>query len=127
MNKYEQCILKELPHLIEVEGHHEKAPFWLTGEMFPEVKIRIAAKDCSKLVNKPHADPHRHDVPEIYMAITEYPGDMKLEICIEDETYVVESPCTVFIPAGASHSFKVLKCDKPNYMLGVFLDYISEE
>ena len=79
------------------------------------------------MVNKPHADPHRHDVPEIYMAITEYPGDMKLEILIEDETYVVESPCTVYIPAGASHSFKVLKCDKTNYVLGVFLDYLSEK
>ena len=68
MNKYEQFFVRGLPHLIDVEGHYEKAPFFLTEEMFPEVKIRIAAKDCSKLVGKPHADPHRHDVPEIYMA-----------------------------------------------------------
>jgi mannose-6-phosphate isomerase-like protein (cupin superfamily) len=127
MRRYEHLIVKNLPQFKEVEGHHEKAPFWLTEEMFPEVKIRVAAKDCSKMVNKPHADPHRHDVPEVYLAITEYPGDMKCQILLEDESYVLESPFSVFIPAGVHHAFKVLKCDHPNYLLGIILEYMTEK
>ncbi len=127
MGKYEHYIVRNLPHFMEVEGHHEKAPFWLTGEMFSEVRIRVAAKDCSKMVNRPHADPHHHEVPEVYLAITEYPGDMQFEILLGEESYIVDSPCAVFIPAGLRHAFKVLKCDKPNYMLGIVLDYLAEK
>jgi hypothetical protein len=127
MGKYEHFIVRNLPRMMKIEGHHEKTPFWLTEEMFPEIKIEIAASDCSKMVNKPHASPHRHHVPEVYLAITEVPGDMKFEILLDDETYIVESPCAVFIPAEVKHAFKVLKCDKPNYMLGILLDYLKEK
>ncbi len=127
MGRHDHLIVRNLPRFMEVEGHHDKAPFWLTGEMFAGVKIRVAAKDCSQMVNKPHADPHRHDVPEIYLAITDYPGDMQVEVLLDDESYVLESPFTVFIPAGVLHAFRVLKCDQPNYLLGIVLDYLKEE
>ena len=127
MGKYEHLIFKNLPQFEELEGRREKVPFWLTEQMFPDVKIRVAARDCSKMVNKPHAAPHSHELPEVYLAITEYPGDMKCEILLGDESYVVKSPFAVFIPARVRHAFKVLKCDKPNYMIGIILEYLKEK
>ncbi len=126
MAQYEHLIVKDLPQLGEVKGRGQRFPFWLTGEMFPEVKIRVVAQDCSKMVNKPHSDPHTHDVSQVYLSITESPGDLGFEIVLGDETYVVESPFAVFIPAGVIHAHKVLKCDRPSYMLIIFLDYLAD-
>ncbi len=126
MSTYEHLIIKDLPQFHEVKGRPQKYPFWLTGGMFPQVKIRVVAQDCSQMVNKPHGDPHTHEVAQVYLSITGSPGDLEFEIMLGNETYVVESPFAVLIPAGVIYAHRVLKCARPSYMLIIFLDYLAD-
>ena len=82
-------------------------------------------RGCFPVVRAPHAHPHVHDHnPEIYFAATENRGDIVIEVQMDDETFTVESPFAVFIPAGVKHCFTVLKCDSPNYVFGMhIMDY----
>jgi len=119
--KYQGYVVTDLPKYVEVTGHHKPTPFWIVPKMFPGVNLRIAGLDVSKIVGAPHASPHIHDSPEIYLAVSENKGDVVIEIQMDDEKFLVESPCAVFIPPGTKHCFTVLKCDSPHYVFGIML------
>ncbi len=123
--KYRQYVVTDLPQSVAMPGHHGAAPSWIYPGMFPGVNIRINGADASKIVQKPHADPHVHEGnPEIYFAATEKRGDVVIEVQMDNETFTVESPFAVFIPPGVKHCFTVLKCDAPNYIFGIhIMDY----
>jgi len=123
--KHEKYVITDLPQFAEMPGHHNPAPSWIFPGMFPGVNIRINGLDVSKMVRAPHAHPHVHDDnPEIYFAATENRGDIVIEVQMDDETFTVESPFAVFIPAGVKDCFTVLKCDSPNYVFGMhIMDY----
>jgi hypothetical protein len=114
-----ECIVTDLPKMVEVTGHHKPSPFWITPDMFPGVHLRVAGMDVSKAVGAPHADPHVHDCPEIYFCPAENRGAVVVEIQMDDEIFSLESPFTVFIPPGTKHCFKVLTCDTPHYVFGL--------
>jgi mannose-6-phosphate isomerase-like protein (cupin superfamily) len=124
-SNYQRYVVTDLPQFAESAGHHEAPPSWIYPNIFPGVNIRINGMDVSKRVGKPHADLHVHDeFPEIYFAATEKRGDIVIEVQMNDEVFTVESPFSVFIPAGMRHCFTVLKCDFPNYVFGIHvLDY----
>ena len=117
--KYQEYVVTDLPKFLEVTGHHKPAPFWITPEMFPGVHMRIAGTEVSKAVGAPHAAPHVHESPEIYLCPSENKGEVLVEIQMDDEVFSIESPFTVFIPPGVKHCFKVSKCDSPHYVFGI--------
>ena len=119
--RFKKYVVTDVPKMIEVSGHHRPTPFWITPEMFPGVKIRVAGLEVSKIVGVPHTEPHVHEVPEVYLAPSEKKGEIVVEIQMDDESFVVESPFAVFIPQGVKHCFKVLKCESPHYVLGIML------
>ena len=119
--KLEKYVVTDLPKRIEVEGHHMPAPFWIAPDMFPGVNMRVAGLDVSKIVGAPHADPHVHESPEIYLTPSEQKGEVVVEIQMDDEKLLLESPFAVFIPPGVRHCFKVLKCESPHFVLGIML------
>ena len=90
--------------------------------MFPGVDFRIAGLEVSKIVGTPHAHPHVHETPEIYLCPSETAGAVKVEIQMDDEKFQVESPFAVFVPPGTKHCFAVLKCEGPHYVLGILLN-----
>ena len=120
-NKYAKYVETQLPKYVEVTGHHKPAPFWIAPGMFPGVNLRVAGLDASKIVGSAHANPHQHESPEIYLAPSEQKGEIVVEIQMDDERFVVESPFAVFIPPGVTHCFKVLKCKTTHYVLGILL------
>ncbi|MBE9513972.1 MAG: cupin domain-containing protein [Chloroflexi bacterium] len=121
--KYSKYIATDIPKMVQLEGHHAPAPFWVSPDVFPEVELGVVAVDVGKLVGREVADPHSHGCPELYMAISAERGDMVFEVTLEDETYTVESPMAVFIPTGMKHKFKTVKADKGGYFFGILLDY----
>jgi mannose-6-phosphate isomerase-like protein (cupin superfamily) len=119
--KFKKYVVTDLPKFVEVEGHHKPAPFWIAPDMFPGVNMRVAGLDVRKIVGAPHADPHVHDSPEIYLTPSEQKGEVVVEIQMDEEKLLLESPFAVFIPPGVSHCFKVLKCESPHFVLGIML------
>ena len=117
----EQYVITDLPRMVEVPGHKAPAPFWVAPEMFPGVDLRVAGLEVSKIVGNPHAHPHVHDRPEIYLCPSETAGAVRVEIQMDQDKFQVESPFAVFVPPGTSHCFSVLKCDGPHYVLGLLL------
>jgi hypothetical protein len=119
--EYEKYIVTDLPKFAEVAGHHAPAAFWIAPDIFPGVNMRIAGVDASAMVNAPHADPHVHDSPEIYLGMSETRGEVIIEVQMNDAKFQVESPFAVFIPPGVRHCFTVVKCEKSNRVLGILL------
>ncbi len=119
--KYGKYVETDLPKFAEVSGHHKPAPFWIMPDMFPGVSLHVAGVDASKIVEAPHANPHQHETPEIYLAPSERKGDIVVEIQMDDEKFVVDSPFAVFIPPGVRHCFKVIKCETTHYVFGIVL------
>ena len=120
-NKYKEYVVTDIPRFFEVEGHHKPAPFWIAPDMFPGVNLRVAGADVSKMVGTPHAEPHVHDGPEIYLAPSENKGDVVIEVQMDDEKFSIEPPFAIFIPPGVKHCFRVLKCESPTYVFGIML------
>lgn len=119
--KYRKYVVTNLPKFAQVAGHNRPAPLWIAPEMFAGVKLRVAGLDASKIVGRPHADPHTHETPEIYLAASERRAEIVVEIVMNEEKFIVESPFAVFIPPGVRHCFRVMKCDSPHYVLGIML------
>ena len=120
-DKYAAYVVTDLPKYTEIAGHHKPVPFWIAPDMFPGVKLEVAASDASKMVGAPHAVPHVHNIPEIYLCVSENRGDVVVEIQMDEEKFTIESPFAVFIPPETTHCFIVLKCDSPNYVFGMGL------
>jgi 2-isopropylmalate synthase len=56
-----------------------------------------------------HVDAHRHTVDSLFMFIGDGPAmtGLQVEVTLADECFAVDSPCSVFIPAGVVHSYRV--------------------
>ena len=119
--KLKSYVLTDVPRMVDVPGHKAPAPFWISSDMFPGVNMRVAGIEVSTIVGAPHAHPHVHDVPEIYLCPSETSGAVRVEIQMNEDTFELDGPFAVFVPPGTTHCFKVLKCEGPHYILGMLL------
>jgi hypothetical protein len=119
--KYQKYVITDLPRPVEIVGHHHATPCWVIPGMFPGVNLRIAGHEVSKRVGSPHADPHVHEVPEIWTAPSEAKGHLVIEAQMDGEKFLVEAPFSIFIPPGVSHCFTVVKCESPHFVMGIIL------
>lgn len=57
-----------------------------------------------------HVDPHRHICDSLFMFLGTEPGltGLEVEVMLEGEVRLLRSPATMFIPAGALHSYRLL-------------------
>nr|WP_296067765.1 cupin domain-containing protein [uncultured Actinoplanes sp.] len=116
-----QFVREGLPLFQPVPGHHSPAPFYLTEDMFGGLPVQIAGGHITHLVGKPVADPHHHDVPEIYFLVSPNPGGARIEVTIDGERTELVSPGLAYIPAGAEHMFLTLEAEPGSYCFGVFV------
>ena len=121
--KHKGLIFSDIPRLVSLPNHFVPVPFMVTPEMGPDMKFGVASLDVSTLVGKYITDAHAHDCAEVYMAPSANRGDMVFEITLDDEVYTVESPLTIYVPAGMKHRFKTLKADREgSYFFGILLE-----
>lgn len=116
----------DLPRLVEVDGHHAPAPFYLTAEMFGGLPIEMAGGELSELVDRPIADPHSHDVPEIYVLLSPEPAGAELEVTVEGESYSMVAPSALLVPAEATHRFVAKRAVRGSFCLGLLLHQPTE-
>ncbi|MEU5096791.1 cupin domain-containing protein [Streptomyces sp. NPDC020996] len=113
--------VENLPIFREVAGHHQPAPFLITSDMFGGLPIELAGAEISDLVGKPVAEPHVHDVPELYLLVSARPGEAEITIEVEDSEYTVTSPAVFRVPAGKRHRFVTRRAAPGSYCFGIFL------
>lgn len=79
-----------------------------------------------------HVDCHRHNVDSMFLFVG-HEGDLTgltAEVTLGNEKFVVGSPCSVFIPSGVRHSYRVLSGEGLylNHVLaGTYNDSLLEE
>ena len=112
MNKYQKFIKKGVNEPLESVPFHGKAPIkrllMLGKSLVPQSDTHIAVHfvDASKKLPE-YSKMHKHNHDEINLILSE---DSKLtyEIQLDDESYKISSPSTIFIPKGLKHSAQAI-------------------
>lgn len=67
-----------------------------------------------------HVDVHIHKVDSLFMFLGNQPGlkGLRVEVRVDGFTKEIESPVSVFIPAGISHTYRILKGS------GIFVNHV---
>ncbi len=79
------------------------------GDLFPEAEKRVVAHEMRAVsaASRDYCEPHVHDCPEINILLSL--DHLVYEITLGDESYVVEAPASIYIPAGLTHSANVIE------------------
>jgi len=110
--KYRRFINEGMNESMEKIPFHQKAPIkrfsMLNKSMVPESDTHIAVHfvNASQKIPK-YSQLHKHNHDEINLILSE-DDTLKYKIQLEDETYRVSSPSSVFIPKGIRHSAEVV-------------------
>ena len=113
MNRYKKFIKKGVSEQISKIPFHNYAPIkrlsMLSKKRFPSSNTHVAVH----FVNGNHKKMseysmlHKHNADEINLIVSEN-SKLKYEIQLDDETYKVTSPSTIFIPKGIKHKAKFI-------------------
>ena len=113
MNRYKKFIKKGVSEQISKIPFHNYAPIkrlsMLSKKRFPSSNTHVAVH----FVNGNHKKMseysmlHTHSADEINLIVSEN-SKLKYEIQLDDETYKVTSPSTIFIPKGIKHKAKFI-------------------
>jgi hypothetical protein len=112
MRKYQNLIKKGVNEPLQKVPFHKKAPIkrlsMLNKKIIPQSDTHIAVHfvDAAKKLPE-YSSPHKHNKDEINLILSE-DSKLKYRIDLEDETYTVTSPCTIFIPKGLNHSAQAI-------------------
>lgn len=109
--------------------HHRHGPgrrfVLLDGTKLPDCRQYCIVRQirASDEIGKGHVDSHRHNVDSAFVFLGAG-GDLEgleVEVMVGDEVATLRSPVSVFIPAGARHSYRVLGG------AGLFLNHVFAE
>ena len=113
MNRYKKFIKKGISEQISKIPFHNNAPIkrlsMLSKKRVPSSNTHVAVH----FVNGNHKKMseysilHKHNADEINLIVSEN-SKLKYEIQMDDESYKVTSPSTVFIPKGVRHKAKFI-------------------
>jgi uncharacterized RmlC-like cupin family protein len=114
MKKYEYLITPGIEKALNTVAFHHEAP--LTRYVMLEKDkvdgdggLRIVSHIVNSLPENvpPYCELHWHEFDEINLILSE-DNSLKYRIRLEDETYEVSSPSTVYIPKGIKHSAEAI-------------------
>lgn len=111
MKKYKKYIIKGTLEPTAKIPFHGKSPFrrysMLSKKLLKESNTHIAIHNISKIPKKlpDYSFLHKHNVDEINLIISEK-EKLTYQIQLDNETYRISSPATIFIPKGIRHKAK---------------------
>jgi ABC-type nitrate/sulfonate/bicarbonate transport system permease component len=93
----------------QIINNHLEIPFkrevFVNNNIYPNSDIHIAVHYVDREVQDRYALMHSHKFDEINLIIgNEMNEPLKYEIMSDKEVMIVESPCSVYIPKGVSHT-----------------------
>lgn len=112
MRNHRNLIKKGINEPLYKIPFHQKAPIrrlsMLSKSLIPDSKIHVAVHfvDASKRKIAEYSKLHKHDVDEINLILSE--DKLVYEIQLDNKTYKVSSPSTVFIPKWTGHKARVI-------------------
>ena len=112
MKKYQNLIKRGVNEPLQKIPFHKKAPIkrlsMLNKTLVPESDTHVAVHfvDATKKLPE-YSSLHSHNEDEINLILSE-DSKLKYKIQIEDETYTVDSPSTIFIPKGLKHNAQAI-------------------
>jgi len=112
VKKYQKFIKKGVIESLDKVPFHSKAPIkrisMLSKSLIPQSNTHIAVHfvDASKNLPK-YSKLHKHNHDEVNLILSE-DSPLTYEIKLEEESYKVNSPSTVFIPKGIKHSAQAI-------------------
>jgi len=112
VKKYRKFIKKGVIESLDKVPFHSKAPIkrisMLSKSLIPQSNTHIAVHfvDASKNLPK-YSKLHKHNHDEVNLILSE-DSRLTYEIKLDDESYKVNSPSTVFIPKGIKHSAQAI-------------------
>ena len=117
MNPDYQFIIPEIRRTSEVQFHHDVAPglrfLAIDHTLFKESPVYIAIRRVENVsFDQPeYIDWHTHDVDSLFLFLGDGEGLRGLHglVRLGSNEKEIESPMTVFIPNGVSHSYKLTK------------------
>jgi len=113
MNHYKKFIKKGVNEQISKIPFHNYAPMkrlsMLSKKRLPSSNTHIAVHFVYGNHKKmsEYSMLHKHNADEVNLIVSEN-SKLKYEIQLDDETYKVTSPSTVFIPKGVRHKAKFI-------------------
>lgn len=117
-----------LPQVISATElrYHRAGPgsrYVMVDERFvADARQYCIVRDIPEVVEPPapHVDPHRHDCDSLFLFVGREEGlkGLRVEVMLEGATRTLESPASLFVPAGTLHSYRILNgC-------GLFLNHV---
>lgn len=114
MKKYEHLIQRGTEQPLSSVAFHYDAPL-TRYVMLQKDKttgdggFRVVTHVISDLPDTvpPYCDLHWHDFDEVNLVQSE-DSSLKYKIRLEDETYEVQAPATIYIPAGVRHAAEAI-------------------
>ncbi len=112
MDKYRKFIKKGIIESLDKVPFHGESPIkrlsMLSKDLIPQSDTHIAVHfvDASNDLPK-YSKLHKHNHDEINLILSEG-SKLTYEIQLEDESYNVTSPSTIFIPKGMKHSAQAI-------------------
>ncbi|MBI2908241.1 MAG: hypothetical protein HYX92_11390 [Chloroflexi bacterium] len=104
----EPIQVKELVHHDVARAEKELGPSFRTIDetLMPGADMTVGVRRIDRVPKdfKPVVDPHKHDVSSVYM----FMGDLRVEVTLDGETYLVSAPASAFVPARVEHSYRPL-------------------
>jgi 2-isopropylmalate synthase len=112
--KYKSCIVTEPKIIDQFDAHVPgKYQILMDNELVPDADFFIAGGIHHKIHQaEPISYKHTHDQSEVYLYISKK-GDAEIEVELEDETYRMTTPCSVYVPKGVKHTYRYLRIDGP--------------
>lgn len=106
--------------------HHRHGPgdryVMLDNRVIPGSNQYCIVRDIPKMddFGPGHVDCHRHNVDSLFLFIGHEEGltGLTAEVTLGDEKFLVESPCSVFIPSGVRHSYRAIAGE------GIYLNHV---
>ncbi len=111
--KYEKYIVKQ-PKIVDSFEKHAtgKYQILMDNELVPGAEFFIVGGISKKIYQSNPLTKHYHDINEVYLFLSKK-GDTEIEVELDDETYLLSPPVSIYIPKGVKHIFRYKRIDSP--------------